>query len=280
MSAANLVAKNLLSQCLRPDWPAPAHVHALVTTRAGGISAEPFNALNLGDHVGDDPAHVVANRSTLAQALNLIAPAQSPQWLKQIHGVRVITPPTDPAERAAWIPEADAATTTQLGVPITVMTADCLPVFFTDREGSRVAVAHAGWRGLCDGILETTVAEFTAPADASMEVMAWLGPAIGPAAFEVGDEVRAAFMAIDAQAELAFVPVPNKPGHWLGDLYRLARQRLARVGVTQVSGGTHCTWTESASFYSYRRDGRTGRMASVIWMSAMTHQAASPTRPA
>lgn len=272
MSAAHHLAENLLSQCLRPDWPAPEHVHALVTTRAGGISAEPFNALNLGDHVGDDPVHVAANRSALAQALNQIAPAQAPQWLKQVHGTRVITPPTDPAERAVWIPEADAATTTQLGVPITVMTADCLPVFFTDREGSRVAVAHAGWRGLCDGILETTVAEFTAPA----AVIAWLGPAIGPTAFEVGAEVRATFMAIDAQAELAFVPVPEKPGHWLGDLYQLARQRLARAGVTQISGGTHCTMTESASFYSYRRDGRTGRMASVIWMSPK----ASPARPA
>lgn len=272
MSATNPLARDLLSQCLRPDWPAPAHVHALVTTRAGGISAEPFNALNLGDHVGDDPAHVAANRSALAQALNQIASAQAPQWLKQVHGTRVITPPTDPAERAVWIPEADAATTTQPGVPITVMTADCLPVFFTDREGSRVAVAHAGWRGLCDGILETTVAEFAEPA----AVIAWLGPAIGPTAFEVGAEVRAAFMAIDAQAELAFVPVPDKPGHWLGDLYQLARHRLARVGVTQVSGGTHCTMTESASFYSYRRDGRTGRMASVIWMSPK----ASPARPA
>ncbi|MES2909723.1 MAG: peptidoglycan editing factor PgeF [Pseudomonadota bacterium] len=269
-------AEGLLSHCLRPDWPAPAHVHALVTTRAGGISAEPFNSLNLGDHVGDDPAHVAGNRSALADALSLVAPAQSPQWLKQVHGVRVITPPTDPAERAEWIPEADAATTTHSGVPITVMTADCLPVFFTDRQGSRVAVAHAGWRGLCDGILEATVAEFAAPVAAPAEVMAWLGPAIGPASFEVGDEVRAAFMSIDAQAELAFVPVPNKPGHWLGDLYLLARQRLARVGVTQVSGGTHCTMTESASFYSYRRDGRTGRMASVIWMSPMT----SPARPA
>lgn len=273
MSAETLLAERLLSQCLRPDWPAPAHVHALVTTRAGGISAEPFNALNLGDHVGDDPAHVASNRRALADALNLIAPAQSPQWLKQIHGIRVITPPTDPAQRDVWIPEADAATTTQPGVPVTVMTADCLPVFFTDRDGSRVAVAHAGWRGLCDGILEATVAEFDA---APAEVMAWLGPAIGPAAFEVGDEVRAAFMAIDAQAELAFVPVPDKPGHWLGDLYLLARQRLASVGVTQVSGGTHCTWTESASFFSYRREGRTGRMASVIWMAPMT----SPTRPA
>jgi len=272
MSAKQHLADTLLSHCLHPDWPAPAHVHALVTTRAGGFSPEPFTSLNLGDHVGDDPVHVAANRAALADALNRIAPAQSPQWLKQVHGVRVITAATDQVERADWFPEADAVTTSQSGVPITVMTADCLPVFFTDREGSRVAVAHAGWRGLCDGVLEATVAEFRSPAD----VIAWLGPAIGPAAFEVGDEVRAAFMTVDPHAEMAFAPAPGKPGHWLGDLYRLARQRLARVGVTQVSGGTHCTWTESASFFSYRRDGRTGRMASVIWMSAAT----SPTRPA
>lgn len=269
MTANTRAADDLLSHCLRPDWPAPTHVHALVTTRIGGCSKLPFNHLNLGDHVGDDPARVAHNRQALSAALNGLAPAQSPQWLKQVHGVRVITPPTDAAERDAWIPEADAATTTQPGVPVTVMTADCLPVFFTDRQGSRVAVAHAGWRGLCDGVLEATVAEFASPAAAGTpaEVIAWLGPAIGPAAFEVGDEVRAAFMAIDPEALQAFVPVPGKPGHWLGDLYRLARQRLARVGVTEVSGGTHCTWSDADRFFSYRRDGRTGRLASVIWMS-------------
>jgi YfiH family protein len=258
----------VLTHCLRPDWPAPAHVHALVTTRQGGCSAAPFDSLNLGDHVGDDPQCVAANRQTLARALNQLAPAEAPQWLKQVHGVRVITPSAHASEREVQILEADAATTTDLAVPLTVMTADCLPVFFTDKDGSRVAVAHAGWRGLCDGVLEKTVAEF---ADVQ-HVMAWLGPAIGPLAFEVGDEVRSAFIAIDAQAAQAFTPVMQKPGHWLANLYVLARQRLASVGVTQVSGGTHCTWTESASFFSYRREGRTGRMASVIWMS--------PKRPA
>lgn len=254
----------LLTHVLRPDWPAPAHVHALVTTRHGGFSLPPFDSLNLGDHVGDDPAHVAANRQALTQTLNTLAPAQAPQWLKQVHGVRVITPPVDAEARARHILEADAATTTEFGVPLTVMTADCLPVFFTDQQGTRVAVAHAGWRGLCDGILEKTVAQFSKP----QQVIAWLGPAIGPMAFEVGDEVRAAFVAHDAQAVSAFAPVAQKPGHWLADLYVLARQRLARAGVTQVSGGKHCTWTESALFYSYRRDGRTGRMASVIWMSS------------
>lgn len=253
----------LLSYCLHPDWPAPAHVHALVTTRQGGSSEAPFNSLNLGDHVGDDPECVAANRQALARALNELAPAQAPQWLKQVHGVRVITPAANAELRAQQILEADAATTTDTAVPLTVMTADCLPVFFADQQGTRIAVAHAGWRGLCDGVLEKTVAEFPH----AEQVIAWLGPAIGPLAFEVGDEVRCAFMAQDQQAEQAFSAVPEKPGHWLADLYVLARQRLARVGVTQVSGGTHCTWTESASFFSYRREGRTGRMASVIWLS-------------
>lgn len=253
----------LLMYCLRPDWPAPAHVHALVTTRQGGCSTAPFDSLNLGDHVGDDPQRVAANRHALELALNQLAPAQSPQWLKQVHGVQVITPASNPVQREEQILEADAATTTEMGVPLTVMTADCLPVFFTDEQGSCIAVAHAGWRGLCDGVLEKTVAEFPH----AQQVMAWLGPAIGPLAFEVGDDVRSAFIAIDAHAAQAFKPVPEKPGHWLADLYVLARQRLASVGVTQVSGGTHCTWTESASFFSYRREGRTGRMASVIWMS-------------
>ncbi|MEL0028814.1 MAG: peptidoglycan editing factor PgeF [Perlucidibaca sp.] len=253
----------LLQHALRPDWPAPAHVHALVTTRLGGHSQAPWDSLNLGDHVEDDPAAVAANRALLEQALQRIAPASAPLWLRQVHGLRVATPPAEPTQRRLWIPEADAATTTQAGVPVTVMTADCLPAFFTDRAGSRVAVAHAGWRGLCDGVLEATAAEFPEPA----RVLVWLGPAIGPEAFEVGDEVRAEFIARDPAAESAFRPVPGKPGHWLGDLYQLARQRLARAGITAVSGGDRCTHSERELFYSYRRDGRTGRMASVIWLS-------------
>lgn len=252
----------LLQRALIPDWPAPAHVHALVTTRHGGVSQAPFDSLNLGDHVQDDPLAVAGNRELLEQALNRIAPASAPLWLKQVHGLRVVEPPAEPTQRRLWIPEADAATTTLPGVPVTVMTADCLPAFFCDRAGTRVAVAHAGWRGLCDGVLEATAAVFPEPA----EVLAWLGPAIGPASFEVGDEVRAAFMAHDPAAAEAFTPVAGKPGHWLGDLYHLARQRLARVGVTAVSGGGLDTYADAERFYSFRREARTGRMASVIWL--------------
>lgn len=259
----------LLQHALRPDWPAPAHVHALVTTRLGGYSQAPYDSLNLGDHVEDEPQAVAANRDLLEQALQQLAPASSPlapQWLKQVHGVRVVTPPAEPTQRRVWIPEADAATTTQAGVPVTVMTADCLPAFFTDRAGTRVAVAHAGWRGLCDGVLEAAAAEFPVPG----EVLVWLGPAIGPQAFEVGSEVRAEFMARDPAAEQAFRAVPGKPGHWLGDLYLLARQRLQRIGINAVHGGGRCTFSEPSQFYSFRRDGRTGRMVSVIWIGQET----------
>lgn len=250
----------LMQHALRPDWPAPAHVHALVTTRLGGYSQVPYDSLNLGDHVADDPQTVAANRALLEQTLTS---ATAPLWLKQVHGVRVVTPPAEPTQRRVWIPEADAAVTTQAGVPITVMTADCLPAFFTDRDGTRVAVAHAGWRGLCDGVLEATAAEFPQPED----VLVWLGPAIGPLAFEVGGEVRDEFIARDPAAAQAFRPVAEKPGFWLGDLYQLARQRLQRIGISAVYGGGRCTYTESELFFSYRRDGRTGRMASVIWIA-------------
>lgn len=253
----------LLQHALIPDWPSPPQVRALVTTRAGGVSRAPYDSLNLGDHVEDDPVAVSGNRELLERALNRLAPATAPLWLKQVHGLRVVEPPAEPTQRRVWIPEADAATTTLTGVPITVMTADCLPAFFCDRAGTRVAVAHAGWRGLCDGVLEATAATFAEPS----QVLVWLGPAIGPASFEVGDEVRAAFMAQDPAAGDAFVPSPGRPGAWLGDLYRLARQRLARVGITAVTGGGLDTFSDHERFYSFRRDSRTGRMASVIWLA-------------
>jgi YfiH family protein len=247
---------------LIPDWPAPRHVHAVVTTRAGGISSAPWASLNLGTHVGDDPAHVRINRERLVQALQSIAPCETPQWLNQVHGITVVEAEHDAGRRASHVPDADAVTTARPGVPCVVMTADCLPVFFCDRDGSQVAVAHAGWRGLCDGVLEATVRTFPEPA----AVMAWLGPAIGPHAFEVGAEVRAAFMAQEEGAADAFVPSPNA-GRWLADIYALARRRLQQSGVTAIYGGGQCTVSDPARFFSYRREGQTGRMASVIWRS-------------
>lgn len=248
---------------LIPDWDAPANVHAAVTTRAGGVSAAPWDSLNLGTHVGDEPGHVQANRERLLRALQGISPCDTPQWLNQVHGTHVVEAEPDATRRTSHVPDADAVTTTLPGIPCVVMTADCLPVFFCDREGSRVAVAHAGWRGLCDGVLEATLRQFPEPAT----VLVWLGPAIGPESFEVGDEVRTAFVAQDAAATSAFVPSPG-PGRWLADIYALARLRLRKAGVLSIQGGGLCTVRDPGRFYSYRRDGQTGRMASVIWRDA------------
>lgn len=246
---------------IRAEWPAPADVHAVVTTRRGGVSPAPWDSLNLGGHVGDDPGHVRENRHRLQRALQALAPAQAPQWLNQVHGTVVVEAEPDETRRAGFVPDADAVATSVRGLPCVVMTADCLPVFFTDQAGSRVAVAHAGWRGLCDGVLEATLATFAQPAG----VMAWLGPAIGPAAFEVGEEVRAAFVQHHAGAEAHFRPSPHA-GRWLADIYGLARLRLAAAGIGSIHGGGLCTVADRERFYSYRRDGQTGRMASVIWI--------------
>jgi len=239
---------------ITPDWPAPANVRAVSTTRLGGVSHPPFDSLNLAGHVGDAPVAVANNRARLAGALSLPA---SPHWLSQVHGTEVARLETG----SEGLPEADASLTTQPGVVCAVLTADCLPVLFCDRAGSRVAVAHAGWRGLSAGVLEATVSAFQLPAD---EILAWLGPAIGPRAFEVGEEVRQAFCVVDPAAAEAFIAAG--PGHWRADLYQLARQRLARAGVTAITGGGRCTFTEVDTFYSFRRDGITGRMASLIWL--------------
>lgn len=238
------------------DWAAPANVHALTTTRKGGVSVAPYAGLNLGDHVADDPAAVATNRQQLIDELGLQTP---PQWLQQVHGVQVVQ-----AQPDGQVPEADACWSDQAGQACIVMTADCLPVFFTDRQGSKVAVAHAGWRGLADGILEQTLNCFANPAD----VLCWLGPAIGPDAFEVGGEVRAQFCAQLPASEQAFKPVVGKEAEdkWLADIYQLARLRLNAAGVTAISGGDHCTFSNADNFYSYRRDGVTGRMASIIWL--------------
>ncbi len=236
-----------------PDWPAPAGVRALSTTRAGGVSVAPYDSLNLGIHVGDDPANVAANRAQVRR----IVPSE-PAWLNQVHGTVVAD-----AASVAGVPDADASVSRTPGAVCVVMTADCLPVLLCDRAGSVVGAAHAGWRGLHGGVIEATVAAMqVAPTD----VIAWLGPAIGPTAFEVGDEVRAAFVATDAIADAAFKPA-GQPGKWLADIYLLARQRLAALGVTAVYGGDCCTVSESRRFFSYRRDGVTGRMASLVWLA-------------
>lgn len=240
-----------IDDCLVPDWPAPPNIRALMTTRAGGVSVPPWNTLNLGIAVGDAPDAVLENRARLRSIL----PAD-PRWLLQVHGDRVVE-----AAQVIELEAADASHVDRPGVVCVVQTADCLPVLFTDRAGTRVAAAHAGWRGLAAGILENTVAALaTDPAD----LLAWLGPAIGPSAFEVGDEVRAAFVATSADAAAAFVP--HGEGKCLGNLYLLARQRLAAAGVGHVSGGDLCTVSDPARFFSHRRDRVSGRMAALIWI--------------
>lgn len=241
---------------IEPDWPAPGNVRALSTTRDGGLSEGVFAGLNLGAHVGDEPARVEANRARLQQAAQIPGPLS---WLNQVHGTAVHRVGSD-YERA---PDADAACAQQAGQACIVMTADCLPVLFCDRAGTVVAAAHAGWRGLKEGVLEASIAAMGCEPG---EILAWLGPAIGPTAFEVGGEVREAFMAEQAEAAAAFVPSVNE-GKWLADIYQLARLRLARAGVNAVYGGEFCTFGDGDQFYSYRRDGQTGRMASLIWLA-------------
>ncbi|MFA5242373.1 MAG: peptidoglycan editing factor PgeF [Sulfuricella sp.] len=239
---------------LIPGWPAPANVQARVTMRRGGVSAAPYASFNLGDHVGDDPAAVIANRAALRTCL----PAE-PLWLKQVHGRGIAT--TDPA---IGVPEADGSVSRRPGRICAVLTADCLPILFCDRAGTVVAAAHAGWRGLADGVLEAAVGAMTVEPG---EILAWLGPAIGQQAFEVGEEVRQIFMENDPAAALAFIPsCPGGAGKWLADIYLLARQRLLRAGVKQIFGGGYCTHTDAERFFSYRRDGVTGRMASLVWL--------------
>ena len=242
------------------DWPVPATVRSRVTTRQGGVSGGAYASLNLGDHVGDDPAAVAENRRRVAADL----PA-SPFWLSQVHGTTVLD--LDRLVQTRQAPEADAAYSRKPGVVCAVMTADCLPVLFCNQTGTVVAAAHAGWRGLHAGVLEQTVGAMACPGE---QVLAWLGPAIGPDAFEVGDEVREAFVRANNAAEAAFRALPSgsHPGKWLADLYLLARLALARAGVTAVYGGSNCTVQDATRFYSYRRDGVTGRMASLIWLAA------------
>lgn len=270
------------AQWLVPDWPgAPDNIGFVCTTRRGGVSPEPYGpgpqaiataggGLNLGVHVGDDPANVAFNRAIVRGRL-----PSEPAWLSQVHG-NVVTR----ADRLARgsVPEADASIATMPGAICTIQTADCLPVLFTDRAGTVVGAAHAGWRGLAGGVLEATVAamraELVPGADAGGdEIIAWLGAAIGPAEFEVGEEVLAAFLAgaagvagEEAAVRAAFVPRASMPGKYLADIYKLARLALRRIGVNDVSGGDLCTVTDASRFYSYRRDKVTGRQASLIWI--------------
>ncbi len=236
-----------------PDWDAPRGVRAFVTTRTGGVSEGEYASMNLGLSSGDDPARVEANRARVRAAL-----PGDPRYLRQVHGIEV----ADLDRAGSDTLTADAATTGIPGCVAQVLTADCMPLFFCDAGGKRVAVAHAGWRGMAAGVIESTLAAMRVPA---ADVLAWMGPAIGPDAFEVGPEVREAFVTAHPAAAVAFV-APGKPGKYMADLYTLARQRLERAGVRQVSGGGFCTFHEPTRFFSYRRAPKSGRMGAFIWM--------------
>lgn len=249
--------------CLLPDWPElPANVAALCTVRRGGVSRAPYDdgqgggGLNLGTHVGDCATAVARNRACLQQAAGV-----SGAWLSQVHGSVVVDAA---ATSSSSCPQADASVIAQAGLACAILTADCLPILLADRQGQVVGAAHAGWRGLAGGIVHATVAAMRQRG--ARDISAWLGPAIGPACFEVGPEVRAAFVQHHAAAEAAFIAHPAQPGKYLADLYQLARLALVREGIEVVRGGGRCTVSERGSFYSYRRDGVTGRMASLIWI--------------
>ena len=243
---------NSLVEWIAADWPAPDGVIAGCSVRQGGVSQGRYASLNLAAHVADDEAAVLENRRRFKAHCGL--PAE-PRWLSQVHGTKVAVEP-DPGS----LKSADAAFTSKPDVVCAVLTADCLPVLFTTADGGELAAAHAGWRGLNAGVIEATVSEFSVSPGS---LLVWLGPAISQTAFEVGSEVRAAFIANDAAAADCFVE--NQRGRWQADLYALARQRLARAGITQVFGGNFCTYTEPGRFFSYRRDGECGRMASFIY---------------
>jgi polyphenol oxidase len=238
-----------------PDWTVPAGIHAVFTLRTGGVSQAPYDTFNIGSHVGDDPRAVAENRRRLRERLEL--PAE-PAWLEQVHGERVVD--LDRQTSSDSLGPADAAVTRGRGRICAIQVADCMPVLFATADGSAIGAAHAGWRGLAGGVLETTVRAMRTPAG---ELLAWLGPAIGQAHFEVGEEVRAAFLGADSGAAAAFRA--NERGRWQCDLYALARRRLAALGVNAVSGAGGCTFADPGRFFSYRRDGRCGRMAALIW---------------
>ena len=238
---------------ITPNWPAPPQVKAYTTTRKAGCSQSPYSSFNLATHVGDELTSVMANRSALRKSLKL---PSEPIWLEQTHSVKAIDAISTNIDC-----QADASYTDTVGQVCVILTADCMPVLFCNREGTKVAAIHAGWRGLANGILEEVLQHFTT------DVLVWLGPAIGPQVFEVGTEVYETFTNFLPQAAEAFKPTDND--HWLADLYLLARQRLANQGITSVFGSNFCTYSEPERFYSYRRDKVTGRMASLIWLEQL-----------
>lgn len=238
-----------------PKWQVPRAVQMAITTRRNGFSAAPFAGLNVSDNVGDDPQAVDKNRCYLHDALSL---PSDPLWLQQQHASDVLLCESNDDCRTA-----DASISFESGYVCAVMTADCLPVLFCDKEGTRVGVAHAGWRGLLSGVLDNTAAALDCP---PQQLCAWLGPAIGPDAFQVGDDVRDAFVQLDSNNAWAFLP--DNTGYWLCDIYQLARIRLRALGLVDIYGGSYCTYRDSANFYSYRRDGVTGRIAALAWLQA------------
>lgn len=237
----------------RPEWPAPAGISAFISYRHGGESVGPYASNNLGAHVGDDPAAVKRNRERLYDYLGIAEPC----WLEQVHGTRVVE-----AGAHSYLSQADGSTTRARGQVCVVLSADCLPVLLCDKAGTQVAAVHCGWRGLAAGILARTLEKFTAPPE---QLMAYLGPAIGPKSYEVGQEVNEALHETVGSSAFS-QPVVNKPGHYLVDLYAVARLQLQAQGLGSVYGGDRCTFSEAESFFSYRRDGVTGRMASLIWI--------------
>jgi len=239
-------------EVIRPDWPAPANVHAFTTTRKGGFSDGAWSSLNLGTNCGDDPRIVEKNRRLLSGLL-----PSEPRWINQVHGTRAVR-----WEKANdTLTGADAIVSNQTGQVCAVLTADCLPVLFCNRSGTRIAAAHAGWRGLAAGVLEATVLAMDCK---PLDLMAWLGPAIGPQAFEVGKDVYDSFVVSNSENAIAFTEHGDR---WLADLYQLSKLALNRAGIHQVSGGGYCTYLEPDKFFSYRRDRQTGRMATIIWLN-------------
>lgn len=241
---------------IQPIWPAPKNIHAIQTTRQGGFSQAPYDGFNLAMHVGDNALTVAKNR----QLLNPFLPTE-PVWVNQVHGIDVLD-----AAKSTCLENADASFSRQKNVVCVTMTADCLPLLLCDKQGAIVAAVHAGWRGLCEGVIEATIKKMAVP---SADILVWLGPAIGPESFKVGEDVRSAFIENSPQAEQAFIDKGH--GKWLCDLYQLAKQRLQTIGVTQIYGASvnenFCTFKQSDQFFSYRRDQTTGRMASLIWLT-------------